>query len=134
MSAQGKRVLVIGGETTVGRAIVIGLAEAGADVAIASLTADTKAEFAINSALNELWALGRQGLALVIDASGADQLRTAFERAEADLGPLDAIIAVAGDIDGARFRAAFADHNVLAVAPEADAGAALDHLIQALSS
>ena len=94
MSAQGRRVLVIGGETTVGRAIVIGLAEAGADVAIASLTADTKAEFAINSALNELWALGRQGIALAIDSSDAEQVRAAVTRAEAELGPLDLALVV----------------------------------------
>ena len=54
---RGKRVFVVGGETALGRAVVIGLAEAGADVAIVSLSPDTKAEFAINSALNELWAL-----------------------------------------------------------------------------
>jgi len=94
MTAQGKRVLVIGGETAVGRALAVGLAEAGADVAIASLSNDTKAEFAINSALNELWALGRKGVALAIDASDATQLRDAVTRAETELGGLDAVVVV----------------------------------------
>ncbi len=133
MSAQSKRVLVIGGETTVGRAIVIGLAEAGADVAIASLITDTKAEFAINSALNELWALGRQGLALAIDAADTDQVRAAVARADSELGPLDVIVAVAEDIGAAQVRAAFSDRNVLAVAPEADASAALPEVLRALN-
>ncbi len=62
----GRSVLVLGGETALGRTVLIGLAEAGADVAVGSLTTDTKAEFAINSALNELWALGRKGIALPI--------------------------------------------------------------------
>jgi NAD(P)-dependent dehydrogenase (short-subunit alcohol dehydrogenase family) len=84
-----KRVLVIGGETPLGRAIVVGLAECGADVAIASLTPDTKAEFAINSALNELWAIGRKGHALAIDASDADRVRSAVARFEDELGPID---------------------------------------------
>ncbi len=39
----GKRLLVVGGETVAGRAIAIGLGEAGADIAIASLTQETKA-------------------------------------------------------------------------------------------
>ena len=74
---------MIGGETAVGRALAVGLAEAGADVAIASLSKDTKAEFAINSALNELWAIGRRGVALAIDASDAAQVREAVARADA---------------------------------------------------
>ncbi len=92
MSVQGKRVLVVGGETALGRAIAIGLAEAGADVAVASLAKDT--EFAINSALNEVWAIGRRGVALAIDARNAVELREAVARAEAELGPLDAAIVV----------------------------------------
>jgi NAD(P)-dependent dehydrogenase (short-subunit alcohol dehydrogenase family) len=93
----GNRVLVLGGETALGRALVIGLAEGGADVAIASLSPTTDAEFAVNSALNELWAMGREGLALPIDASDPGQLRNAVERAERDLGRLDAAALVAAD-------------------------------------
>ncbi len=92
----GKRVLVVGGETALGRAVLIGLAEAGADIAIASLSSDTKAEFAINSALNELWALGRKGVALAIDASDAEMLRRAIEQAERELGALDLVVAIGG--------------------------------------
>lgn len=91
----GKRLLVVGGETALGRALVVGLAEAGADVAIASLSPETKAEFAINSALNELWALGRQGLALAIDASDAAQVRAAVATAEQELGRLDLAVVIA---------------------------------------
>ena len=94
---QEKRVLVIGGETELGRAVLIGLAEAGADIAVASLTSDTKAEFAINSALNEVWALGRKGLAVAIDASDAEMLRRGVEQAERELGALDLVV-IAGDV------------------------------------
>jgi NAD(P)-dependent dehydrogenase (short-subunit alcohol dehydrogenase family) len=71
------------------------LAEAGAEVAIVAATATTEAEFAVNSALNELWALGRRGLALTIDASDASQVLAAVERAERELGRLDAAAVVA---------------------------------------
>ena len=113
----GKKVLVIGGETALGRAVLIGLAEAGADVAIASLVADTKAEFAINSALNELWALGRKGIALAIDASDAEQLRGALENAERELGTINLVVA-AGEVasealDGREVTELNADANVV---------------------
>jgi NAD(P)-dependent dehydrogenase (short-subunit alcohol dehydrogenase family) len=90
----GRRILVIGGETPLGRAIAVGLAERGADVAIASLTSDTKAEFAINSALNELWAMGRKGLALPVDASDEGPLKETFAFAESELGPIHLTVTV----------------------------------------
>ena len=129
MDLHGKRVLVVGGETALGRALAVGLAEAGADVAIASLSPDTKAEFAVNSALNELWALGRQGLALAIDATDAAQVRDAVGRAERELGRLDLATAVAPD-EGAglalsALRSALAERPMVVLAPDADAAGAL---------
>ena len=121
MSAQGKRVLVIGGETAAGRALAVGLAEAGADVAIASLTRDTHAEFAINSALNELWAVGRRGVALAIDASDAEELRGAVARSEAELGGLDAVVVVGETVA----RETLEGRKVIEVAAGADAGEAV---------
>ena len=125
MSAQGKRVLVIGGETAVGRALAVGLAEAGADVAIASLSSDTKAEFAINSALNELWALGRRGLALAIDASKAEDVRDAVSRAEAELGAVDVAVVV-----GTVATEALEGRRVIVIAVDADAGDGLAAVIE----
>jgi hypothetical protein len=86
----GRRVLVVGGETPAGRALAVGLAEGGCEVALATLTNTQASDFAVNSALNELWAMSRKGLALVIDASDGEQLRRAVARAEGDLGRLDA--------------------------------------------
>ncbi len=123
----GKRVLVIGGETELGRAVLIGLAEAGADVAIASLTADTKAEFAINSALNELWALGRKGVALAIDASDSEQVRAAVEQAERELGTIDLVVAV-----GAVASEALDGRELIDIAADADPGEALSTISERL--
>ena len=124
----GKRVLVVGGETVLGRAVVIGLAEAGADVAIVSLSLDTKAEFAINSALNELWALRRNGLALAIDATDAGQVRDAVERADRELGRLDlaAVASGAGTVAIEALETAMAERSVVALPPEVGASEALD--------
>lgn len=116
----GKRALVLGGETPLGRALAVALAEAGAEVVIASLTQETEAEFAVNSALNELWALGHSGLALVIDAADAQQLSEATARAEQELGRID-IAAVAAP-DGATvavdaLRATLHGREVVVLAP-----------------
>lgn len=128
----GKRVLVLGGETALGRAVAVRLAEAGAEVAIASLTSGTEAEFAVNSALNELWALGRRGLALVIDASDAEQVRDAVERAQRRLGRIDLAAAIAPE-EGAglaldALRAALVGRAVVVLAPELEVGKALDEI------
>ena len=120
---QGKRVLVVGGEMEVGRAVLIGLAEAGADVAIASLTSDTKAEFAINSALNEVWALGRKGLALVIDASDTEMLRRGVEQAESELGAIDLVVVV-GDLANE----ALAGRDTIELAQDADTAHAISSI------
>ena len=123
----GKRVLVVGGETALGRAVVIGLAEAGADVAIASLSLDTNAEFAINSALNELWALQRKGLALAIDATDAGELRDAVARADRELGRLDLAVVIAPEGTAAvdALEAAMVERGVVALSPEVDASVAV---------
>ena len=135
-SLYGKRVLIVGGETALGRALAVGLAEAGADVAIASLSPDTKAEFAVNSALNELWAMGRRGLALAIDASDAAQVRDAVAHAERELGRLDLAAAVAPDEGEAlaleALRAALAERPIVVLAPDADAAEALGQVKERL--
>ena len=128
LDLQGKRVLVVGGETALGRAVVIGLAEAGADVAIVSLSPDTNAEFAINSALNELWALQRKGLALAIDATDAEQVRDAVARADRELGRLDLVIAVG---EGAAV-GALGERRVVELAVNADADEVLHDIREQL--
>ncbi len=119
---KGKRVLVLGGETTLGRALAVGLAEAGADIAIATLSPGSEAEFAVNSALNELWALGREGVALLIEASDAGQVREAVRRAEDEVGRLDAAAAVVPEeevvaLDG--LRAALGGRRLVVLAGDA---------------
>ena len=63
--------LVLGVERPAGRRAAVALAEAGADVAVVTLTESTPAEFAANSTANEFWAIGRKGVALTSDATAA---------------------------------------------------------------
>ncbi|MDP2948836.1 MAG: SDR family oxidoreductase [Chloroflexota bacterium] len=88
----GKVALVVGGATALGRAMAVALAEAGADVAITSCTQDKQEEVAVNSAVNEVWALGRKGFAAAIDVTDAAQVEAVVQRAVDELGSLDILV------------------------------------------
>jgi NAD(P)-dependent dehydrogenase (short-subunit alcohol dehydrogenase family) len=90
----GRNALVLGVERPAGRRAAVALAEAGADVAVVTLSAHTTAEFAANSTANEFWALGRKGVALTSDGTAAS-IRDAIAKATADLGPVSIFVAQA---------------------------------------
>jgi 2-deoxy-D-gluconate 3-dehydrogenase len=88
----GKRALVTGGGTGIGRAIAIGLAEAGADVAVLSRRADTLEATA--AAVRER---GRQALVVPADISQVANINPAIGRVVAELGGLDILVNSAGN-------------------------------------
>ncbi|HYM27864.1 MAG TPA: hypothetical protein VET66_06925 [Steroidobacteraceae bacterium] len=87
----GRTALVLGVERPAGRAAAVALAEAGANVAVVTLTEDTPAEFAANSTANEFWAIGGRGIALTSD-SGEATVRGAIAAATAELGPVSIVV------------------------------------------
>ena len=74
--------------------------------------------------MNELWALGRKGVALPIDASDAEQVRKAVEQAERELGTIDLVVAV-GDVAND----ALDGRKKIELAPDAE----LDEALQTIS-
>lgn len=88
----GKAALVVGGATALGRTLVAALAEAGADVAATTCTTDKDEEVAANSAVNEVWALGRKGFAASLDVTDAAQVAAVVQRAVDELGRLDILV------------------------------------------
>jgi enoyl-[acyl-carrier-protein] reductase (NADH) len=88
---EGRNALVLGVERPAGRNAAVALAEAGADVAVATLTEDTKAEFAANSTANEFWAIDRKGIVLTTDG-GETTVREAIADATAELGPISIVV------------------------------------------
>ena len=87
----GRNALVLGVERPAGRAAAVALAEAGANVAVVTISEDRKAEFAANSTANEFWALGRKGLALTSDGRET-AVREAIADATAELGPISVLV------------------------------------------
>ncbi|TMG06951.1 MAG: SDR family NAD(P)-dependent oxidoreductase, partial [Chloroflexi bacterium] len=88
-SLAGKAALVIGASNPLGRASAVALAEAGADVAVATTTRSQQEEVAANSCANEIWALDRKGFAQAIDAADERDVDSLVERAVSEFGRLD---------------------------------------------
>jgi len=88
----GKRALVLGAETEIGRAIASALAAAGADVAAVASTTDAEAAFAVQRLARRLAAPGGRALAQAIDATNEAALRVMTRQVSKELGGLDAFI------------------------------------------
>lgn len=94
-SLEGKVALVTGASRGIGRAIALGLAGAGADVAVAARSAEELEVLA-----KEISEGGRRSLAIPTDVTKRDHIETMVDRATAELGPLDVLVNNAG---GTRF-------------------------------
>lgn len=87
----GKQALVIGGGTGIGRAIAVGLAEAGADVHLAGRRADV-----LEGACGQLRALGRTSRAFPVDATDMDALRAFVAEVCVTVGVPDILVNAQG--------------------------------------
>ena len=84
---------VTGAGSGIGQRIAVGLAEAGADVALFDLKA---AEAGLADTAGRIRALGRRALLLTGDVTKAADLSAAVGAAEAQLGPLEVAVNCAG--------------------------------------
>jgi len=84
----GKTALVTGGARRIGRSIAIGLAHAGADVAITFLNSQTQA----TQTAAEMTALGRRALATHCDVRSEPSVRNAVAAVIAEFGRLDILV------------------------------------------
>ncbi|GJL90927.1 SDR family NAD(P)-dependent oxidoreductase [Hyphococcus sp.] len=86
--------IVTGGNRGIGRSIALGLAKAGASIAILSRNLDKNTEV-----LDELKRLGRPAYALVLDVTERDKLADAVAEVESVLGGVDILVNNAGIAD-----------------------------------
>jgi 3-oxoacyl-[acyl-carrier protein] reductase len=91
-SLAGKSAFVTGGSRGIGRAIVKGLAEAGADVAFSYRERRDEAE----KVLAEVTTLGRRGFALPMDVSDRASVEAAARDADRALGAISILVNNAG--------------------------------------
>jgi NAD(P)-dependent dehydrogenase (short-subunit alcohol dehydrogenase family) len=90
-SLAGKVAVVTGASRGIGRAIALGFAEAGADVAVAARSEDD-----LETLAKEIDALGRRALAVRTDVTVRSDIETLIDRTVAELGGLDVLVNNAG--------------------------------------
>jgi len=91
LSLEGKRALVFGGTSGLGRSIALGMAEAGADVAAVSRRAEEVAK-----AASEIRALGRRSLELTADVTRREDVQKVVDHMVAEMGRIDILVNSAG--------------------------------------
>jgi len=87
----GRTAVVTGGNGGIGRGIALGLARAGAAIAILARDQDKS-----RAVLNQLNAIGGTHLALRLDVTHRSQLKPALGRVQRQLGPADILVNNAG--------------------------------------
>lgn len=88
----GKRVLILGAETEIGRAVTIAVAEAGASVAAVAATSDAEAAFAVQRLARRVPSDDRKVIAQAIDATNEAAVRVMVRQVSKELGGLDAVV------------------------------------------
>jgi 2-deoxy-D-gluconate 3-dehydrogenase len=90
-SLEGKIALVTGASRGIGRAIALGFAEAGADVAVAARTTSD-----LETLAKEIDALGRRAVVFTVDIREREQIQQMIDGTVSELGGLDVLVNNAG--------------------------------------
>lgn len=87
-----QKALVTGANSGIGQGVAIALAQAGADVVVNYVQGDDAA----NSVVEEIRKAGSKAIACKADVSAEDQVQAMFDRAVAEFGTVDILVANAG--------------------------------------
>ncbi len=88
----GQKVLIVGAGRGIGKGIALAFAEAGADVAIASLTEGT-----VGKVAEEIRAMGQTALPVTGDATKAADMDRIASQVLAEFGHIDTLVTCVGD-------------------------------------
>jgi len=88
----GNKALVVGGGRGIGRWIALVMAEAGADVAVVSMTPSGAARV-----VEQIQCMGRNSLALSADATKSEEMDRVAEQVLGEFGPIDTLVNCVGD-------------------------------------
>ena len=86
-SLEGRKALVTGGSRGIGRAIALGLAKAGADVAIASRKLPD-----LEKVAEEIRALGRKALTVQTHVGRLDEIQNLVDKVKGEFGRIDILV------------------------------------------
>ena len=88
----GKKALVIGARRNMGKAFALGLAEAGADVAVSDVNLESGQ---LQTVADEIQKMGRNSLALKADISNQEDVKTLVKKVVKEFGTIDILMNVA---------------------------------------
>ena len=91
-SLKGKRALVVGGRRNMGKGFALGLAEAGADVAVTDLKVD---DGRLSAVAEEIEQMGRRSLAIQSDISSKESVENLVSQVVDSFGGIDILMNVA---------------------------------------
>ena len=91
-SLKGKKALVVGARRNMGKAFALGLAEAGADVAITDINIESGQ---LHKVSNEIEAMDRKSIALKADISCGDEVKKLVKTVVEEFGTIDILMNVA---------------------------------------
>ena len=88
----GKKALIIGARRNMGKAFALGLAEAGADVAVSDVNLESGQ---LQTVADEIQEMGRKSLALKADISNQEDVKKLVKRVVKEFGTIDILMNVA---------------------------------------
>jgi len=91
-SLKGKKALVIGARRNMGKGFALGLAEAGADVAVTDLNTESGQ---LKAVAEEIMAMGRESICIKTDISSQEDVRKMVDRVMQEFGGIDILMNVA---------------------------------------
>lgn len=91
-SLEGKKALVIGARRNMGKGFALGLAEAGADVAVTDLNIESGQLLSVSE---EIKAMGRQSISIKTDISSEANVKETVDRVMKEFGSIDILMNVA---------------------------------------
>ena len=91
-SLEGKKALVVGARRNMGKGFALGLAEAGADVAVTDINLESGQ---LQAVADEIQKMGRKSLALKADISNQEEVKKLVENVVKEFGAIDILMNVA---------------------------------------
>ena len=91
-SLEGKKALVVGARRNMGKGFALGLAEAGADVAVTDVNLESGQ---LQAVADEIKKMGRKSLALKADISSQEEVKKLVENVVEEFGTIDILMNVA---------------------------------------
>jgi len=93
VSERERVVAIMGAGTDQDRAIAVACAEAGARIALGTLDRSQQQEYAVNSIANEIWSIGPEQFATVLDATDAADVEAFAAQVWDRFGACDLLVA-----------------------------------------